>query len=70
MVNAMRQQSNKITTLEKDNEERKTKESSQQQVDDSTPIINPGLLLTAGPAYGAQGYQNGIAPQLTGYRGM
>ena len=70
MINSMRQQSSKITALERDNEERKAKEVIQQQVEDTTPIINTGLLLTAGPSYGGQSYSNGIAPQNTGYRGF
>ena len=70
MINAMRQQTNKIVALEKDNVERKAKEVVQQQAEDNTPIINAGLLLTAGPAYGGQSYSNGIPPQNTGYRGM
>ncbi|KAF8451494.1 armadillo-type protein [Terfezia claveryi] len=65
MINSMRQQSNKMAALEKDNEERKAKEVVQQQVEDTTPIINTGLLLTAGPSY-----SNGIAPQNSGYRGF
>ncbi|KAF8428163.1 armadillo-type protein [Tirmania nivea] len=70
MINSMRQHSKKIAALEKDNEERKAKEVVQQQVEDTTPIINTGLLLTAGPSYGGQSYSNGIAPQNTGYRGF
>lgn len=70
MINAMRHQSNRIATLEKDNEERRTKEVVQKQADDTTPIINTGLLLTAGPSYGNQSFANGLAPQTTGYRMM
>lgn len=70
MINSMRQQSNKLTAIEKDNEERKAKDAQKQQVEDTTPIINTGLLLTAGPSYGGQSYSNGIAPQNTGYRGL
>ena len=71
MINVMRQQNNKIAQLEKDNEERKEKEVVKQQVEDTTPIINTGLLLTAGPSYGgAPSYSNGISAQNTGYRGL
>lgn len=68
MINAMRHQSNKITQLEKDNEERKTKEVTQQQTDDNTPILGTRLMLTAGPGgVSPQPYTNGLSAQNTGY---
>lgn len=77
MINVMRNQSNKISTLEKDNEERKKKETSQQTVEDNTPILGRGpLMITAGPGgpmgapSPAQPYTNGMAPQQTGYMGF
>ncbi|KAF8543541.1 armadillo-type protein [Trichophaea hybrida] len=66
MINVMREQSMKISTLEKDNEERKAKEASQKKIEDNTPILGNGpLMITAGP--GAQPYGNGLAPQPTGF---
>jgi len=59
-----------IESLKKDNEERKVKEVVKQEVEDTTPIINSGLLLTAGPSYGNQSYPNGLSAQNTGYRGL
>lgn len=71
MINVMRQQSNKITTLEQDNEERKKKEASQQTIEDNTPILGNGpLMITAGPGGAPQPYTNGMAPQPTGYMGF
>ena len=67
MINVMREQSMKIFTLEKDNEERKAKEASQQKIEDNTPILGNGpLMITAGPG-GAQPYGNGLAPQPAGF---
>lgn len=72
MINAMRQQTKKISSLEKDNEERKVKEATQQQSEDSTPILMGNrLMLTAGPGGPmSQPYSNGIMPQPTGYSGF
>jgi clathrin heavy chain len=72
MINVMRHQSTKIATLEKDNEERKAKEASQQKIDDSTPILGNGpLMITAGPGGPVpQPYANGIQPQATGFMGF
>lgn len=72
MINVMRQQSTKITTLENDNEERKKKETSQQTIEDNTPILGNGpLMITGGPVGQApQPYTNGMAPQPTGYMGF
>lgn len=73
MINVMRQQSNKISQLEKDNEERKAKEASQQKNEEDTPILGKGpLMITAGPGgmVPPQPYANGIAPQGTGYMGF
>lgn len=67
MVNVMREQSTKISILEKDNEERKAKEASQQKMEDNTPILGNGpLMITAGPG-GAQPYGNGMVPQPSGF---
>lgn len=72
MINAMRQQTKKIVSLEKDNEERKAKEATQQQSEDNTPILMGNrLMLTAGPIGPmSQSYSNGIMPQSTGYSGF
>lgn len=72
MINAMRQQTKKIVSLEKDNEERKAKEVTQQQSEDSTPILMGNrLMLTAGAGGPmSQSYSNGIMSQPTGYSGF
>jgi len=62
MISYMSQQAATIEQLRKDNEERKTREASQQQHEDNTPIIGSRLMLTQGPS-GA----NGITPQPTGF---
>ncbi|KAL7270849.1 Clathrin heavy chain [Rhizina undulata] len=67
MINTMRQQSNKLAILEKDNEERKAKEISQEKTEDSTPILGNRLRLTAGPSVAIPPYSNGIQPQPTGF---
>lgn len=58
----------KISTLEKDNEERKQREASQQKTEEETPILGRGpLMITAGSMGGApQPYGNGMMPQQTG----
>ncbi|KAI5858017.1 armadillo-type protein [Tricharina praecox] len=71
MINVMREQSTKIITLEKDNEERKAREASQQKIEDDTPILGKGtLMITAAPGGVGQPYGNGIAPQATGFMGF
>jgi clathrin heavy chain len=68
MINVMREQSMKISTLEKDNEERKVREASQEKIEAETPILGKGpLMITAGPGGPAQPYGNGMAPQATGF---
>lgn len=74
MINFMSQQAKTIAELKRDNDERRTKEASQQKDDDNTPILGSRLMLTQGPMSGAVspgGFQtNGIVPQPTGYRGF
>ncbi|EGX50827.1 hypothetical protein AOL_s00054g913 [Orbilia oligospora ATCC 24927] len=72
MITHMRQQTAKIVQLEKDNEDRKAKEVTQQQTEDNTPILGTRLMLTAGPSGSASPgpYANGIQNQATGYRGF
>ncbi|CAI6341479.1 unnamed protein product [Periconia digitata] len=75
MINFLSQQAATIEALKKDNEERKTREASQQKKEDDTPILGSRLMLTQGPVGSAPSpgpYQqpNGIAPQPTGYRGF
>jgi len=72
MINAMRQQNKKIASLERDNEERKVREATQQKAEDTTPILGNRLMLTAGPGgpMPQQSYANGIAPQATGFGGF
>ncbi|KAI9834864.1 MAG: hypothetical protein M1819_002772 [Sarea resinae] len=74
MINFLSQQVATIETLKKDNEERKSREVSQQKQEDNTPILGGSrLMLTQGPAGSAPSPQpyaqpNGIMPQATGYR--
>ncbi|KAJ5734359.1 clathrin heavy chain [Penicillium malachiteum] len=74
MINFLCEQTRTIEMLKKDNEERKSRETSQKTEEDNTPILGGSrLMLTQGPApsaspmpYGQQ--TNGITPQATGYR--
>jgi clathrin heavy chain len=75
MINYLAQQSSTIEMLKKDNEERKSREKSQEKDQENTPILGGNrLMITAGPA----GHQspapfaqtNGFAPQPTGYSGF
>ena len=68
MISYMSQQSETIEKLRKDNEERNSREASQQKTEDNTPIIGSRLMLTQGPA-APSGYAatNGITPQPTGF---
>ncbi|KAK9470001.1 uncharacterized protein V1510DRAFT_309136 [Dipodascopsis tothii] len=60
LINKTREQLNKLSVLEKDNEERKKKEKSQEAADHG-PILggNTPLLLTQGT-----GYSNGVQPMI------
>jgi clathrin heavy chain len=71
MINFLAQQTATIEALKKDNEERKTREASQQKKEEDTPILGSRLMLTQGPmgsapSPGPYGQSNGIAPQPTG----
>lgn len=71
MINLIAQQTASIEMLKKDNEERKTREASQQKKEEDTPILGSRLMLTQGPigsapSPGPYGQANGIAPQPTG----
>lgn len=71
MINYMSQQASTIAQLKKDNDERKAREATQQQDEDSKPILGSRLMLTQGPPSGAAspspyGQANGVAPQPTG----
>ncbi|KAI9809888.1 MAG: hypothetical protein M1825_000321 [Sarcosagium campestre] len=73
MINFLSQQASAIDILKKDNEERKTREASQQKEEDNTPILGGSrLMLTQGPTGAASpqpyGQPNGIAAQPTGFR--
>ena len=71
MINAMREQNNKIAHLEKENENRKSKETQAKETEDSGRILGNPLLLTAGPAMGTpSAFGNGLSPQPTGFRGF
>ncbi|KAH8731300.1 clathrin heavy chain [Phaeosphaeriaceae sp. PMI808] len=75
MINLLSQQTAAIEMLKKDNEERKTREASQQKKEEDTPILGSRLMLTQGPmasapSPGPYGQANGIAPQPTGFRGF
>ncbi len=70
MITFLSQQTATIEQLRKDNEERKTREASQQQTDDNTPIIGGRLMLTQGSSNAqptGYGHTNGITPQPTGF---
>ncbi|KAF1838338.1 clathrin heavy chain [Decorospora gaudefroyi] len=71
MINLISQQTAAIELLKKDNEERKTREASQQKKEEDTPILGSRLMLTQGPMTSAPspspyGQANGITPQPTG----
>lgn len=72
MINFMSQQARTIEELRKDNEERKSREKSQQKDEDNTPILGgTRLMLTQGPSAPSPvpyGQTNGIAPQATGFQ--
>lgn len=71
LINMMAQQTITIEQLKKDNEERKSRETTTQKDEDNTPILGSRLMLTQGPASGpgpAPFQPNGITPQATGYR--
>lgn len=76
MINYLSQQASTIETLKKDNEERKSREVTQQKDEDNTPILGGSrLMLTQGPmgqapSPGPYGQTNGIMPQATGYGGF
>jgi len=76
MINYMAQQASAIDTLKKDNEERKSRETSQKTEEDNTPILGGSrLMLTQGPVSQAPtptpyGQANGMMPQPTGYGGF
>ncbi|KAH3986603.1 clathrin heavy chain [Parastagonospora nodorum] len=75
MINLLSRQTAALTALQKDNEERKAREASQQKKEEDTPILGSRLMLTQGPiasapSPGPYGQANGIAPQPTGYRGF
>jgi clathrin heavy chain len=75
MINLLSQQTAALAVLQKDNEERKAREASQQKKEEDTPILGSRLMLTQGPmssapSPGPYGQANGIAPQPTGYRGF
>ena len=77
MINYLSQQSATIEMLQKDNEERKQREKSQQKEENDAPILGGSrLMITAGPMAGGHqsaapfGQTNGFAPQATGYSGL
>lgn len=72
MINFMAQQAATVEQLRKDNEERKAREKSAEKDEENTPILGgTRLMLTQGPAGAARvaspGFQNGFAPQPTGF---
>lgn len=72
MINLLAAQTQKLATLEADNEARKSKEKETETKDDNTPILGGNrLMITAGPggapAPAPYGQPNGFAPQPTGY---
>jgi clathrin heavy chain len=75
MINYLAEASSTIETLRKDNEERKSREKSQEKEENNAPILGGSrLMITAGPG-GRQSpapfpQTNGFAPQPTGYGGF
>jgi clathrin heavy chain len=75
MINYLAQQSSTIEILKRDNEERKSRETSQEKEESNTPILGGNrLMITNGPA-GRQSpapfaQTNGFAPQPTGFGGF
>lgn len=72
MINFMAQQAATVESLRKDNEERKAREKSAEKDEENTPILGgTRLMLTQGPAGAGRavspGFQNGFAPQPTGF---
>ncbi|KAG9243910.1 hypothetical protein BJ878DRAFT_508483 [Calycina marina] len=72
MINSFAQQASIIASLQKDNEERKEREKSQQVEEESGPILGGNrLMITAAPGGRSSpanfGQTNGFAPQATGY---
>ena len=66
MINFLCEQTRTIEMLKRDNEERKSREVTQQTEEDNTPILGGSrLMLTQGP-----GPTNGMTPQATGFRGF
>ena len=74
MINMLCEQTRALEQLKKDNEERKSHETTQKKEEDKTPILGGSrLMLTQGPAPAPATplmYQqtNGITPQATGFR--
>lgn len=51
LINLLCEQTRTISALQRDNEERKAREASQNKDDDQTPILGGSrLMLTQGPA--------------------
>jgi len=78
LIQTTREMVNKVEFLEKANNERSEKEEIKEKQEMAPVIPNQPLMLTAGPAWGANGYagsmQTGFAapqftggPQMTGY---
>lgn len=72
MISYTSQQAATIEQLRKDNEERKTREASQQKEESDTPILGGSrLMLTQGPTLNPTApsfsQSNGITPQTTGF---
>ena len=77
MINFLCEQTRAIEMLKKDNEERKSRETTQKKDEDNTPILGGSrLMLTQGPAQAPPpmaspmpyGQANGLTPQTTGFR--
>lgn len=77
MINFLCEQTRAIEMLKKDNEERKSRETTQKKDEDNTPILSGSrLMLTQGPAQAPPpmaspmpyGQTNGLTPQATGFR--
>ncbi|KAI0999286.1 putative clathrin heavy chain [Podosphaera aphanis] len=69
MINYLANQSSTIETLKKDNDERKSRETSQEKQENSTPILGGNrLMITSGLQSPAPfNHTNGFIPQATGF---
>lgn len=73
MINFLCEQTRTIDMLKKDNEERKSRETTHKTEEDNAPILGGSrLMLTQGPVQPPSpmpyGQTNGLTAQTTGFR--